>query len=148
MAGCGEDAENATAGQAAQTETAERDAGTATSGSPRISDGVSDPARFAGEEITVTGDVEGATSAPTAFALTEPRSERGIVVLPTAAAGDVSAVISNERVTVRGRVAEKTDGLADEADFQFESNDNAGQVLEDIEDPYVLIAESVADASG
>jgi len=148
LAGCGEDAENATAGQAPQAEQAEPDAGSVTSATAQISDLVTDPARFAGQEITVTGDVEGATNAPTAFALTEPRSEQEIIVLPTEAAGDVSGVVSNERVTVSGRVAQKTDDLADRADFLFEAGENAGRVLEDIEDPYVLIADRVRAASG
>jgi hypothetical protein len=151
LTGCGDDEATDDAAREAQTRTgqqAQEDSAGSSGRRTDISELVSNPGRFEGEEIVVTGDVEGAVSGPTPFALTEKRSEREMIVLPTTAAGDVSGVVSNEQVTVHGRVVRKTDDLAEQADFQFEGNENAGEVLDDIADPYVLIADQVLPGAG
>ena len=101
------------------------------------------PRQFLGERITVTGEADGATSAPAAFRIDRPRGDRGIVVLPTEQAMNANSIRAGQRVTVEGTVLEVTEDLADKADFQFETDDQASATLARVESDVVIAADRV-----
>ncbi len=149
-AGCGDDDDNTE--QASGSTTPPATTATATTptadspADPKLEALLGDPADFADEEITVTGEVAGATSAPAAFKLIKPLGshDNGIVVLATEDARNARDVASNDVVTVTGTVMKVTEDLADRGEFLFESDDNASATIERIESDYVIAADRVA----
>lgn len=150
LAGCGSDDQSASNGGAKTTDAAakpQRSAGSqqATGGSERqartvaIGDLVGNPAKFEGEYVRVKGDVEGATSTPSAFGLTPAQGTSAIVVLPAASATNASGVVTDQRLTVVGRVVRKDDTLTERYDLQFEDQKNPGELYNDIDGKYVLV---------
>ena len=102
------------------------------------------PAQFTDEDVSFTGEVDGATSAPAAFEVIRPEgAEQGITVLPTETARNARSVVTNDIVTVEGTVMKLSPDLADRADFMFETDRNASDTLDRVESEYVVAADRV-----
>ena len=153
--GCGDDEEPAADAGSTAAETA-TDPGTSAGVNQDAGDRPADkeleallaaPERFLDETVTVTGEIDGATPAPGAFRLDRPRGDRGIVVLATDAAGDVSSYTAGDTVTVTGRVLRVEQDLPEQADFLLEQGGAAADEFADIETPYVVAADTVEAGS-